>query len=124
MTAIAKLAYKRGDLFLDFDMVHAIVPNTGFIPGAIGTKGKKWLSLWWETSRRVDEDFLHEGGYDYFPVMVPRWQVTGVDCYGSSPGMKALADVRALQHLEEQAIDAAAVLGGVEGQVGLAEHVG
>jgi hypothetical protein len=99
-----QLAYKRADLYLDFDIVHAIVPNTGFIPGAIGTRGKKWLSLWWEAPRRPDEDFLHVGGYDYFPVMVPRWQVTGVDCYGSSPGMTALADVRALQHLEVQAM--------------------
>lgn len=99
-----QLAYKRGDLYLDFDLIHLIVPNTGFIPGAIGTKGKKWLSLWYEQARRVDEGFLHEAGYDYFPVMVPRWQVTGVDVYGSSPGMKALGDVRALQHLEEQAM--------------------
>lgn len=97
-------AWDRGDLFSEFDVVHGIFPNDGFIEGALGTKGKRWLSVWWEVSRRPDEDFLHQAGYDYFPAMCPRWQVTGSDVYGKGPGNKALADVRALQHLEEQSM--------------------
>jgi hypothetical protein len=41
-------------------------------------------------------------------VLAPRWSVTGEDVYGSSPGMDALGDVRALQLLERrkaQAVD-------------------
>ena len=43
------------------------------------------------------ETFLAEEGYEEFPVMAPRWHVTGVDIYGRSPGMDALGDVKALQ---------------------------
>lgn len=99
-----RLAWDRGEIFAWYDVVHFIMPNEEFVPGAIGQKGKKFVSVWYEVARTIEEGFLHESGYDYFPVMVPRWKVTGTDSYGSSPGMNALADVKALQHLEEQAM--------------------
>ncbi|MEW5723047.1 MAG: portal protein, partial [Thermodesulfobacteriota bacterium] len=40
--------------------------------------------------------FLREGGYEEFPFMVPRWDVSGADVYGRSPGMDCLADVKML----------------------------
>jgi hypothetical protein len=52
--------------------------------------------------------FLRESGFDDFPIMAPRWSITGEDIYGYSPGMDALGDIKALQ-LEQkrkaQAID-------------------
>jgi hypothetical protein len=70
----------------------------------LGWRGKKFISCWYETVRREEENegFLSKSGFDYFPVMAPRWKVTGTDVYGSSPGMNALGDVKGLQHLEEQ----------------------
>ena len=89
-----------------FEVVHFIIPNEDWEDGAIGPKGKRWTSGWYEVQRTEAENkgILHVGGYDYFPVMAPRWSVTGSDTYGSSPGMVALGDARALQHLEEQAM--------------------
>ena len=44
------------------------------------------------------EQVLREGGYKDFPVVVPRWGVSGGDVYGNSPGMEALGDIKQLQH--------------------------
>jgi hypothetical protein len=43
-----------------------------------------------------------------FPALAPRWQTTGGDIYGNSPGMEALGDIKQLQHEQlrkAQAID-------------------
>jgi hypothetical protein len=46
---------------------------------------------------------LRESGFDEFPVMCPRWSVTGEDPYGNSPAMNALGDIKALQVYEKRA---------------------
>lgn len=97
-----QVAYDQGNIYQTFDVVHFITPNEEYEKNAIGWQGKKWVSCWYEQARMEDEGFLGESGYDYFPVMAPRWKVTGTDVYGSSPGMNALGDVKGLQHLEEQ----------------------
>jgi len=44
------------------------------------------------------DKFLREAGYDLFPIVAPRWEVTGEDVYGTDcPGMTALGDVKQLQ---------------------------
>lgn len=96
-----RMAYDQHDLYKYFAVVHYIMPNEEYVEGAL-EKGKKWVSCWYEEQRTDDEGMLHEGGFDYFPVMAPRWKVTGSDVYGSSCGMNALGDAQALQHLEEQ----------------------
>jgi hypothetical protein len=52
---------------------------------------------------------LRQSGFDEFPAMAPRWDVTGEDIYGTDcPGMTSLGDVKALQIEEKrkaQAID-------------------
>lgn len=55
-----------------------------------------------------DNLILRESGFKRFPVLSPRWQVTGGDVYGTSPGMEALGDIRQLQQEQlrkGQAID-------------------
>ena len=41
--------------------------------------------------------YLHKGGFEYFPILVPRWHMHTPDVYGRSPGMEALGDVKQLQ---------------------------
>lgn len=52
---------------------------------------------------------MHEGGFRRFPVIAPRWVVSGNDIYGSNcPGMRALGGIKQLQfeHMRKaQAID-------------------
>src|SRR6266571_4949858 len=49
------------------------------------------------------ELYLQESGFDLFPILAPRWDVTGEDVYGTDcPGMQALGDVKELQALEKK----------------------
>ena len=51
---------------------------------------------------------LREGGFRAFPALCPRWDTSGGDIYGNSPGMEALGDIKQLQHQQlrkGQAID-------------------
>lgn len=56
-----------------------------------------FASCWWEDGGESGV-LLRESGFRTFPVMVPRWDVTGNDTYGTDcPGMTALGDVKMLQ---------------------------
>ena len=85
-----------------FEVLHIIEPNEQPAPGVAGPKGMAWRSCWLQLSSDEPGKFLREGGYEEFPVFAPRWAVTGEDVYGHSPGMEALGDIKALQHLEKQ----------------------
>lgn len=98
------------------DVVHIIQPNNEFDErrAKLNSKFKKFASTYYERGtskgdRDAPEKFLRESGYDYFPVLAPRWQVTGMDVYGTDcPGMVAIGDIKQLQHGEKrvaQAID-------------------
>jgi hypothetical protein len=108
---------KRPDTWID--VVHVIHPNWYYNEKKIGARGKKFLSVYYErgtaqekshTSASInDTSFLRERGYDFFPVLVGRWETTGEDAYGTEcPGMSALGDIKELQHDRKklmQAID-------------------
>lgn len=107
-----KTAYRQGELDRWIEVVHLIEPNRQQQPGRLGPEGFAWRSCWFEAGgpdiKPGEPDFLREAGYHEFPVLAPRWTVTGEDVYGSSPGMDALGDVKALQLLERrkaQAVD-------------------
>jgi hypothetical protein len=93
------------------DVCHIIQPNPEFNSKRLHSKFKRFESCYYETgggspaSGKVsymsesDQDrYLSEKGYDYFPVLAPRWETTGEDVYGTAcPGMDALGDIRQLQ---------------------------
>ncbi len=96
------------------EVVHVIAPNPDHDPARLHARYKKFASVYYErgtdpADANVGNRFLRQSGYDIFPVLAPRWSLTAGDVYGtSSPGMKALGDVRQLQHGEKrgaQAID-------------------
>jgi hypothetical protein len=100
--------YSRGQINDWVEVLHIIEPNRKFIAGKLGPVGKKFASCWMERAGSDDLGFLRESGYEEFPIMAPRWETTGEDIYGSSPGMDALGDCKALQLAEKrkaQAID-------------------
>jgi len=100
---------------LDSEIViaHAIEPNPAYVsdpahPGPGGaTRGFRWREIYWEWGSGK-QYVLRERGFFEQPFSCPRWNVTGNDAYGRSPGMDALGDVKQLQ-LEQkrkaQAID-------------------
>lgn len=95
------------------EVVQVIMPNIEYNPRRFGSKFKKYASTYFESgvigsssylNAEVDRNrFLRESGYDYFPVLAPRWEVTGDDPYGSScPGMDSLGDIRQLHQGEKR----------------------
>ncbi len=101
------------------DVVHFVGPNPDFDRNRIESKFKKFESVYYErgaaySSTRTTagpttdhEKFLRESGYDFFPVLAPRWEITGEDVYGTDcPGMTALGDIRQLQLGERRAMQA------------------
>jgi hypothetical protein len=91
-------------------ILHCVEPNEVYEAGQLGKKGKRYRSVWLEyesSDNAVDGIPLHEGnGFHEFPAMVPRWDVSADDVYGSSPGMEALGDIKALQQLEKRKLSA------------------
>jgi hypothetical protein len=99
------------------DICHVIAPNEQFDPDKIEARFKKYSSTYYEKGTDthgannqvvVETDrFLRESGFDHFPVLAPRWEVTGEDSYATNcPGMVALGDIRQLQLGEKRAMQA------------------
>lgn len=97
LTYQTKNAYSRGDYEQKVRVLHVIEPADDHRPDALGPQGKRWKS-WWLEKSATDERYLAKSGYDEFPVLAPRWAVTGHDVYGRGPGMDALPDTKELQH--------------------------
>ncbi len=100
-------AYDAGNLDAWWTVYQAIEPNRERGPDPDAPQGKAWISRYWELGGD-SESLLDEQGYDERPFLAPRWQVTGADIYGRSPGMDALADIKQLQveqRRKGQAID-------------------
>jgi hypothetical protein len=90
------------------DVVHMVEPRKDRDYAKKDGKNMKFSSVYLEPGRDNFDKFLSESGYENFPVLAPRWVVTGNDIYGSSPGMECLGDVKQLQHQQlrkGQAID-------------------
>lgn len=123
-SAWIKDQYEIGNLETWVDVVHVVRPNEKYDPNKVDSKFKKFVSIYYESgyigggqsqsstylAAGVDkEKTLSEKGYDYFPVLCPRWEVTGEDIYGTDcPGMVSLGDIKQLQLMEKrlaQAID-------------------
>lgn len=97
------------------DICHVILPNDDHNPKSLYSKDKKFTSCYYERGtglhggyRMDDRDtYLSEKGYDYFPILVPRWETTGEDMYGTNcPGMEILGDVKALQLMQKRKAEA------------------
>ena len=107
-----KNQYEQGQLEAWVDVVHAIVPNTDYNPKKLESKFKKYSSCYYEQGSlgsagnymvQEQDTYLRESGYDYFPVLCPRWETTGEDAYATScPGMDSLGDNKGLQTLQKR----------------------
>lgn len=100
------------------DVVHVILPNDEFDPRKLDAKFKRYRSVYYENgyssasaSRYIrgedDDRVLRDSGFDLFPILAPRWEVTGEDVYGTNcPGMTALGDIKQLQLGEKRGAQA------------------
>lgn len=97
-----QMMFKEGKYDEWIDVCHVVEPNRNRENGKVDNKNKPWKSCYFEVSHETGRKPLRESGFDEFPVMAPRWSVTGEDVYGSCPGMDALGDCKALQLLERR----------------------
>jgi len=88
--------HKNGQLDKWVDIIHVIEPNHARETNKRDSKNMLYRSVYFEKGGRGDK-LLGDSGYEEFPVMAPRWHVTGVDIYGRSPAMDVLGDVKMLQ---------------------------
>jgi hypothetical protein len=109
--------YERSQYEAWIEVRHVIQPNKEYNPSLFHNKYKKFSSCYYESGTMQgtnanymgsDENkFLRESGYDYFPVLCPRWELYGEDVYGSDcPGMRSLGDNKALQILQKRHMQA------------------
>ncbi|MGE0421645.1 MAG: portal protein [Reyranellaceae bacterium] len=89
--------YRRGDLDVEHEVVHAIEPNDTRVEGSAFSEDKPFRSVYFE--RGASDRVLACKGYDEFPAMCPRWTTIGNDAYGRGPGMDGLPAVRTAQLL-------------------------
>lgn len=95
--------YKGGHLAAPVAILWAVLPNEQWRPGPGLAKYKRWASCYLELGAGDSQAALKESGFDSFPVMVPRWDLTGEDTYGTQcPGMMALGDVKQLQLMQRE----------------------
>lgn len=97
------------------EVIHFVTPNDEYDANALESKYKRFASCYYEYSVNtsqgssnpgggvLSDKFLRESGYDYFPVLCPRWSVTGEDVYGTDgPGTIAIGDTKALQIMHKR----------------------
>ncbi len=100
--------YDKSNCDQVIEVFHGIEPNADHEGGKFGSK--PWRSVYWDsTDDRAEKNTLSEQGYHEQPFWATRWDVTGGDDYGVSPGMEALPALRELQmqaKRRNEAIDA------------------
>lgn len=100
--------YDKGTYDHWVDVIHAVEPRRDRDPGRNDALNMPWKSCYIEVGENDPGKFLQESGFRNFPVLAPRWSVTGSNIYGDSPGMEAQGAVRQLQQEQlrkGQAID-------------------
>lgn len=108
VSTTAQNLYRNGATESWIDVVHVIVPNEDFDADALYAKAnKRYFSCHYELSNPATDQFLRESGFEEFPCMIPVWEITGQDVYGTdSPGITALGDVKQLQTMEKRSLHA------------------
>lgn len=114
ISTMVKSMYEAGQRQQWVDVTHVIKPNDLYDQAKLMSKYKKVGSCYYErgsaTTQSFDEiedKFLRESGYDFFPVLAGRWEITGEDVYGTTcPGMEALGDIKQLQLGEKRSFQA------------------
>lgn len=106
-----------------FSVIHAVFPRKEPQPGKPGPLNMPFASLYYleggtgplsgkrtgggsGTSGSGEPVLLSESGFASFPGFGPRWDVTGSDVYGRSPGMDVLPDSVLIQQMTSSMLQA------------------
>lgn len=98
-----KNLWDRGNYETSIEVSWIVAPNDHADPRKLAAKFLPWRSCYFERGQEREGVYLRESGFQEFPVLVPRWDVTGSDIYGTEcPGMIALGDTKGLQLLHRR----------------------
>ena len=114
--------WDTGNIESWIEIVHAVEPNDNRDNNSPMARDKAYRSVYYEKKSvgnrdisnrdqgpNVKNQFLRKSGFDEFPILTPRWDITGEDIYATDcPGMDAIGDTKALQLGEKrkyQALD-------------------
>ncbi len=107
-----KNQWEKGNTENWVNIVHAIEPNDDRDMISPMARDMAWRSVYYEADsgkRSTEDTFLRRSGFEQFPIVTPRWDVTAEDVYATDcPGITALGDTKTLQLGERrmyQAID-------------------
>lgn len=119
---IVKTEWDQKRFETQIDVIHLIRQNPNYDPNKKESKYKLYQSVYYETgganyrttlnrsygqSLNDFQTHLRESGFDYFPLLAPRWKTVGTDAYGSDgPGMISLGDIKQLQKGEKKILQA------------------
>ncbi len=84
--------------------IHAVYPRGDRLPGRLDPKNKRYASAY---VCKDTEETLHEGGYDWMPYHVPRWSKLAGECYGRSPALSVMPEIRMVNAMSKTLIVAA-----------------
>ena len=115
ISGYVKRCYDNSDYENWVDLCHVIQPNSDYDKKVPTSKRKRYASCYYERGTgamtggsgnymsRDEDKYLSESGYDLFPVLCARWEVTGEDSYGTGcPGFDTIGDVKALQLMHKR----------------------
>jgi hypothetical protein len=95
--------WERASYEQTVDVNWVVAPNTYADSSRLGGKFLPYSSCHFEKGQERDDVFLRESGFNEFPVMGSRWDITGEDVYGTmSPGMLALGSIKQLQTMQKR----------------------
>jgi len=80
-----------------FNVIHAIQPKDFYDKN---DKETSYISVYYE-EKGTESKVLRESGYTSRPFMCPRWNAIADDCYGESPAMHALGDIKEIQKITD-----------------------
>jgi hypothetical protein len=93
-----KALWDKGNYEASVELCWIVMPNPDADATKLEARYLPFTSCHYEKGENREGRFLRESGYRTFPILAPRWDVTGEDTYGTDcPGMTALGDVKGLQ---------------------------
>lgn len=100
--------WKNGNTESWVKVVHVVEPNDDRDNSSPLARNMPVRSVYYEADRKDSSNqYLKQSGFRQFPILTPRWDVTGEDVYAvDCPGMTALGDTKALQLGERRKYEA------------------
>ena len=96
-----KEKWDKGNTETWVKVVHVIEPNDDRDSMSPLARDKAFRSVYYEKDacgKSEEDKFLRRSGFDVFPIVAPRWDITAGDIYGTDcPGMISLGDTKSLQ---------------------------